>query len=113
MQAVYSNACMSKTTMTDWYRQFYTHVLNTIRTKLQHLCWDVLDHLACNQDLSPFDFHNSMPLKLAFKGQRFQSDTYVKQDVCNFSEAAFRIFQEGLQHLSDSVGSMSESECRL
>jgi hypothetical protein len=70
------------------------HAANTIKTKVRHMRWEVLEDPAYSPYLPPCDFVSFGPLNQALKG-RFRSDAQVKR---LFPAAAVGL-REGMQRL--------------
>jgi hypothetical protein len=104
MQAMYGNACVTKTMVNDWCRQLHNnacrHILNTMKTKVQHMHWEALGHMAYSPALYHCNFHIFGPLKQALKGHQFQSNVHVKQAVHYFlQQQPLEFFKKGIQCL--------------
>ncbi|GFX38598.1 mariner Mos1 transposase [Trichonephila clavipes] len=59
------------------------HTANAVKTTLQQLRWEILEHPSYSPNISPCDFHAFGPLKRAIRGHRFTTD----DDVCNWVQA--------------------------
>jgi hypothetical protein len=76
------------------------HVAITIKTKVQYIRCEVLEHLPYSLDLSACYLHIFGLLKQALKGCRFQSDAQVKQAVHDFfQQHPLEFFEKGIQRV--------------